>query len=139
MAIIGRNAKLSTSTDGSTYYDAGYVLSANKGGSMDLADNTTNDSGGYKENVYADQQTTFDVTVKYDSSNTSQLQMIDEFYSNHAGIYIRFRPQTSSGVEKQWIALCRISSLNIDTSTSDVEEMSVTFESTGTVTYQTQP
>lgn len=136
---IGRNAVISVSTDDSTYYNIGKVLSVSKSNGQDLADDTTNDSAGWKENAYADQQVTFDVTVKYDITNTAQQMILTEKYTNLTGLYVRFRPSTASGTEKQWKGLFRISSCNIDTSTGETEEMSVTFESSGTITYQTQP
>jgi phosphoserine phosphatase SerB len=52
--IIGRNLKVAISTDGTTYYDLGKVTSGGISISTDMADETNNDSAGWKEEKVAD-------------------------------------------------------------------------------------
>ena len=134
---IGRLAKVAVSTDGSTYTDIGVVKSANKSSSTDIADDTTNDSNGYKEGVYADQQMSIDVTARYDSTDAGQTLLMDEYYTLKSKIYVRYRPYESTGA-KEWKFLATIDDLSVDTSTGDVEEMSFTATSTGTITMSNQ-
>lgn len=135
--IIGRNAVIASSTDDAAYNDIGKVTSLSMSMTSDIADATTNDSGGYKEGEYADQQLSVDVTVKYDSSNTAQGQVLTEVFTNQSKLYLRIRPEESTG-EQEWKALFTIDDLSVDMSTGEVEEMSFTGSSSGTVTVSTQ-
>jgi len=135
--IIGRNSKIAVSTDDITYNDIGKITSGSMGTTIDIADATTNDSGGFKEGEYADQQASVDVTAKYDSSNTAQGQILDEFYTNRSKLYFRIRPEESAG-EREWKFLATLSDVSIDMSTGEVEEISITADSSGAITIATQ-
>lgn len=135
--IIGRKAKVATSTDDSTYNDLGKVISGTLSITDDIADSTTNDSNGYKEGEYADQQASLDLTMKYDGSNTAQQQLIDEKCTNRSKLYFRIRPEETSG-EEQWKFLATLDDISVDFSTGEVEELSITASSSGTITNSTQ-
>ena len=134
--IVGRNAKVAISSNGSSWSDIGRVTSASLSLSDDLADATSNDSGGYKESLYADTQGTLDFSFKYEDGDTGQ----DALYlakNTKATYYFRFRPQESSG-ENQWVFQGNIEDLSFDTETSTVGEASCTVQSTGTITKSDQ-
>lgn len=134
--IIGRNLKVAISDDDITYVDLGRVLDGSLDVADDIADETTNDSGGFKEGKYADSQATLDVTLKYDSANAGQINLINAKTAKQQKFF-RFRPEETSG-ELEWRFKANIPSLTVDTSTGEVEEMSATMESTGTITKATQ-
>jgi len=137
--ILGRNAKVAASTDNfvASDEDLGKVLSGTLDISTDIADATTNDSNGYKEGEYADQQASIDVTMKFDASDAGQQLLIDEVGSNRNKLYLRVRPIETGGAE-QWIATFTINSISLDFSTGEVEELSFTASSSGTITNSTQ-
>lgn len=135
--IIGRRSKIAVSINDVTYNDIGKVMSGSLGSSIDIADATTNDSGGFKEGEYADQQATVDVTAKYDSANLGQAAILTEVYTNRAKVWIRIRPEVSVG-QKEWKFLATIDDATIDASTGEVEEFSFTGSSSGTITIGTQ-
>jgi len=134
--IIGRNAKLATSTDGVTYYDIGKATSIGQSWATDMADETNNDSAGYKEEQYADSQLTFDVSGKYDSSDTGQSALMDCAF-NKTKVYFRFRPTTGVG-EQEWLFQGHCADFSLDSETGSVEDFSATVNSSGTVTKQAQ-
>jgi len=135
--IVGRNGKIAISTAGVTYYDLGKVVDGSLDISSDVADATTNDSGGWKEGEYADAQGALSVTMKYDSSNTGQKALIDEMCTNRAKVYFRFRPAEAAG-ELQWIFLATLDSVGVSMSTGDVEELSISGASSGAVACSAQ-
>lgn len=137
--ILGRNAKVAASTDNfvASDEDLGKVLNGTMDISTDIADATTNDSSGFKEGEYADQQMSVDVTMKFDAANAGQQLIIDEVCTNRSKLYIRIRPIEAGGAE-QWLALCTIDSMTLDFSTGEVEELSFTASSSGTVSNTTQ-
>lgn len=136
---IGRLATASVSTDGGATWDSiGEVKTLGLSISHDLADATTNDSGGWKEEQYADSQLSFEMAGKYDGADVGILALLDAAH-NKTQITMRMRPKTDSGVEKEWQFLANISDFKVDTSTGDIEDYSCSVRSTGTVTYQTQP
>ncbi len=102
----------------------------------DLADCTNNDSAGYKEEQLASQQASLAFTVKYVIGDTAQGQVVTA-KTGRTTIYVRFRPEVAAG-EKEFKFLANIPDLTIDTETEAVEEMSGTFQSTGTITTTTQ-
>jgi len=136
--IIGRLARAAISTDGVTYTDIGEVKTIGLDTSHDLADATTNDSAGWKEEKAADSQVSLEVSGKYDSANAGQVILMAAAFAK-TQVYLRFRPQVSSGVEKQVVFLSNISNYKVNTATGDVEEFSCSVRSTGAVTYATQP
>ncbi len=139
MSFIGRLVDVATSTDNFAADDdeVGKIISASISVSNEVADNTTNDDNGATTTAYSNYQYTIDLTCKYDYSDAGQLNMISEATSGRAGLYFRFQPQASVG-EYEGIGLFRITSLTIDTSTAETEELSVTAESTGAVTWTAQ-
>ena len=87
--IVGRNAKVAISSNGSSWSDIGRVTSASLSLSDDLADATSNDSGGYKESLYADTQGTLDFSFTVEGSNSAHAYAhasgSASSYSNAAG------------------------------------------------------
>lgn len=135
--ILGRNAKVAESTTlGGSYTDLGKILSGSLSQSTDVADETNNDSAGFKEGKYADEQASLDVTAKYDEANAGQLAVINARDSKVV-LFYRVRPQ-ETGSAKQWRFQGLITDLTIDFSTGEVEELSLSIESTGTITEDTQ-
>ena len=135
--ILGRNSKIAVSTDDSTYNDLGKVLSGSLSIDTDVADATTNDSAGFKEGEYADQQASVEATMKYDSSNTGQAALLTEVCTNKTKLWFRVRPKEAVG-EKQWKFLATVESLGTDFSTGEVEELSCSAVSSGAVTMSAQ-
>jgi predicted secreted protein len=133
---IGRLARVKVSDDDVTYNKVGKVMSADFSITTNLADCTNNDSNGYVEEQVADQQMTVDVTAKYVASDTAQGQLIAAKMAKST-IYVQAFPQESTG-ENKWAFLANITDLSISTATGDVEELSVTLQSTGTITKTVQ-
>jgi hypothetical protein len=136
MGTIGRLSKIKVSDDDVTYNSLGKVTSGTFSISDDVADDTNNDSNGYKEEVLSDQQMTVDFEVKYLVSDTAQAQVITA-KTGRTTIYVEAYPQETSG-EKKFKFLANITELSIDTQTSEVITMTGTFQSTGTITTSTQ-
>jgi hypothetical protein len=134
--IIGRNAKVAISTDDTTYYDLGKVTSGGLSIDVDLADETNNDSGGWKESKVADKQATVDVGGKFNSADNGQKAAMASIIAG-SNIYLRFRPAEGAG-ETQWKGLFQLSNWGVDTATGDVEDFSVSTQSTETVAQSTQ-
>jgi hypothetical protein len=135
MGTIGRDAVVLI--DDGTPTEIQNILSADLNNSMDLADDTTNDSAGNKENCYADKQSVLDVTAKYAESGGLE-KVFDEYFTDQAGVTITFRP-TGTGVGKdEFVFSAKVSSLNVSTTTGETIEVSMTFESSGAITYQAQ-
>jgi hypothetical protein len=107
------------------------ILSADLNGSIDMASDTTNDSNGFHENCYADQQVTLDITCKY-AEATGIEDVMQEFYTNRAGATFVFTPISGGD---SWSFTGRISSLNVTTTTGETIEVSFTVESSGTITF----
>lgn len=135
--IVGRNGRVAASTNGTDYDDLGKVVSAELTITSDIADSTTNDSGGWKEGEYADAQGALSVTMKYDSSNTAQKRIIDEMHTNRTKVWFRFRPEEATG-ELQWIFLATVSEAGVSIATGEVEEFSCSGESSGIVAVSSQ-
>lgn len=130
---IGRVATLAISDDDveANYVDIGKVTSNSFDFANDLADCTNNDSGGFKEAIYADSQATVDLEANYDESNTAQSDLVDAEFSKLKK-WVRFRHNTGPGL-KEFRFQANFADLTIDTSTGDVETLSVSIESTGVV------
>ena len=134
--IIGRDADVDVSSDDITYTPVGKVTSAALAINDDLADETNNDSGGYKQTKYADQQAVLSLGFKYDDADAGQAMLLAS-KSAKSTLYYRYRPKASAGT-KQWKFQANISELSVNAETSAVEDGSATIESTGTVTMSTQ-
>jgi len=134
--MIGRHFTMEVSTGGVTYTTVGEVNTDSLDVNNDLADSTTNDSGGAKEEMYADSQTSGEVSGKYDSGNAGQI-LVMAAALNKTQLYCRFRPRTASG-EKQFVFLANLANWKTSGSTGDVREFSVSVRSTGAVTYSGQ-
>ena len=134
--IIGRNCKVAISTDDTTYYDLGKVTSGGLSIDQDLADETNNDSAGWKESKVADKQISLDVGGKFNSSDNGQKAAMDSIM-NGTTIYLRFRPAEGAG-ETQWKGQFQLSNWGVDTATGDVEDFSVAAQSTGAIVRSAQ-
>jgi len=133
---IGRLAKVAISDTDSSYTDIGKITSASLSFAHDIADETNNDSGGYKEAQYADSQASLDLSFKYDSADSGQAELL----TGHAAKskkWVRFRPDETAG-ELEYRFQATIDDATVDTETGSVEDGSATISSTGTVTKATQ-
>jgi len=137
--LIGRVAEVAVSTDDITYQDIGHVTTADQASSKSIAEETNNDSLGNFQGKYSTRTTTLDVTAYYNSSNAGQLLLLEEYYTNEDGIFIRYRPIDDSGNEKQWKYACLLSDIGIGSSTPEVQEISFSVTANGVITYQDQP
>jgi len=135
--IIGRNAKVAISPDGITYTDIGKVTSASLSFASDMADETNNDSGGFKEEQPADSQATIELAGKHNAADTGQAALADRAFDK-AKNYFRFRPYTNPG-DPEYIFQGYVSDHSVDTETGAVIDLSATIVSSGTVTKQAQP
>lgn len=133
---IGRNTTLAISDTDSAYTDIEKILSAAPSWGNDVADETNNDSAGSKESKYSDSQLTLSCSGKYDPAATGQTELEVAAFAK-TDKFFRFRRKTGSG-EPEYRAKFRITSFDVDTSTSEVQEFSFTLESTGTVTRASQ-
>jgi hypothetical protein len=136
---IGRRAKVAVSTDDVNYLDVGLVKSANLSSATDVADDTTNDSNGFKEGLYADAQSTLAVTARYDDTEPGLIAIMDEYFTLKSKLYIRYRPTGDVSGDKQWIFLATIDDFNMSTSTGESEECDFTATSTGAINMSNQP
>lgn len=128
MGTIGRQADV---TIGGT--DIQNILSCDINCTNELADDTTNDSNGYKEACYSDQQITLDITCKYDETGAAGIdKVLDAFFDRTTSNEYVAQP-TTGGYTYTFDGL--VSSLNISTTTSETIEVSFTVESTGTITF----
>jgi hypothetical protein len=135
--IIGRNASVAVSdTIGGTYVPIGKVTSASMSFASDMADETNNDSGGFKEEQPADSQATVEISGRWDVGDAGQREIAARAVSKELKYY-RFRPKTGAG-EHQYIFGAHVSDFSVDTETGAVEDFSATLVSTGTVTKSTQ-
>ena len=135
--IIGRSASVAVAdTIGGTYVPIGKVTSASMSFASDMADETNNDSAGFKEEQPADSQATIELAGKWDVGDAGQREIaaraVDKVLK-----YYRFRPKTGTG-EHQYIFGAYVSDFSIDTETGAVEDLSATLVSSGTVTKSTQ-
>ena len=135
--IIGRNAKVALSDTDSSYTEIAKISGATLSITDDVADETNNDSAGYKEGKLSDQQLTLDVDFFYNSADAGQLELINAKNAKTVKFF-RFRPEASSG-EQEWRFQALITDLTLETSTSDVQASSFSVESTGTPVTGTQP
>jgi hypothetical protein len=129
--IIGRNTKVAISAAGATYTEIGKITSASLSYSDDIADETNNDSGGFKEGKYADSQATLDIQCKFDSSDAGQVLLLAAKTSK-TGYYFRFRPAAATG-ERQIIFVGLVESYDVDTSTGEVSDLAASISSTGAI------
>lgn len=138
MGTIGRTSVVKVN-DGGGATEVQNILSADLNGGFDLADDTTNDSDGYKENAYADRQVTLDVTCKYAETGGIQ-DVFAQYYSATPGtLTVTYQPLGAGvGTKYEYVFTARISSCNISSSTGETIETSFTLESTGSITYQLQ-
>ena len=134
--MIGRLATLEISDDGITYTAIGELSSISPSWSTDMADETTNDSAGFKEEQPADSQLSLDAGGKYDPSDAGQAALAAAA-TGKLKKYFRFRPTTGS-TEPEWTFQGHIPEFSVDTETGSVEDLSVSIQSTGTVTFGTQ-
>jgi len=134
--IIGRNAKVAISSDDSTYYDLGKVTSGGLSIDVDLADETNNDSAGWKESKVADKQGSVEIGGKFNSADNGQKAAMSSII-NGTTIYLRFRPAEGAG-ETQWKGLFQLSNFGVDTETGGVEDYKVSAQSTGAVAQSAQ-
>jgi len=135
--IIGRSCDVAISAAGSSYTELGEIMSASLSVSDDVADATTNDSGGFKEGMYADSQASLDVTMKYSKADAGQALLYTAKFAKTL-YYFRVRPLASAAVEYEFIFQGLITDLTLDASTGDVEELSASIQSSGTITKQVQ-
>jgi hypothetical protein len=134
--IIGRSKKVAISTNGSSYTDIGKIIDATVALAHDLADETTDDSAGWKESKFADSQLTLTISGKFNSSDTGQGMLITAA-TGKTTYYFRWRPDEVGG-ERQIIMQGNVESFDREGSTGEVQTFSATIQSTGTVTESTQ-
>jgi hypothetical protein len=133
---IGRNAKVAISDDGITYVDIGKVTSASMSFASDMADETNNDSGGFKDEQPADSQAVIELSGKADVTDTGQVALSDCAFLKTKK-YFRFRSHTNPG-DPEFVFQGHASDFSNDTETGAVEDLSATITSSGTVTKQAQ-
>jgi hypothetical protein len=130
---IGRKATLEISDDGIAYTKLGKMTSIGKAFSTDMADETNNDSDGWKEEQPSDSQMTLDGSGKFDEADSGQtaasLASIGKLKK-----FWRFRPGGTAVGGVEYTFSGHIPDFNVDTETSSVEDLSVTVNSTGVVT-----
>lgn len=107
------------------------ITSCEASGSFDLADDTTNSSGGYKENAYADHGLSLSVTAKYAETGGIQDVLDEIFTPTTAGLTYNYIP-VSGGYDYSFTG--RIADWNISSSTGETIEISFTVQSSGTIT-----
>ena len=136
--VIGRNATLEESADNITYLPVAKGTSISMTVSDDIADETNNDSGGFKEGQYADSQANIDATAKYNNADAGQNNVIAAKIAKTAH-WLRFRPEGALVGGRQFVAQYLLPDVTIDTETGAVEDLSITAESTGILTVSAVP
>jgi hypothetical protein len=135
--IIGRSEEIAISTNGSSYTAIGHVMSVTPSFSHALADETTNDSGGWEESKYADSNLSLSIDGKFNSSDAGQALLIAAA-TGKLTYYFRFRMQTAGG-EYQYIFQGNVESFQGGGgATGEVQPFSASVKSNGTVTISTQ-
>jgi len=133
---IGRSATVEISDNGSSWTAIGEVSSAEPSFSTDMADETTNDSAGYKEEQPADSQMSLSVSGKYDSTDPGQAALMVAAFTK-AKKYYRFRPKVGAP-EIEWIFQGYCPDFSVPTETGSVEDFNCTINSSGAVDKQAQ-
>lgn len=138
MAIsLGTSSTVEIAIDGDTptYATLGKVTSGTLTVSTDTAEGTNNDSGGFKEFLYADTNYELQVDVKYDAADTVQTNLFTAVATRSAAdatyMTARVRPSVGSGLE-QWVFRVLCTSFSISMAHGEVNTASFSF--IGTVT-----
>ena len=138
MAIsLGTASTVHIAVDGDTptYALLGKVTSGELTITTDIAEGTNNDSGGFKEFLYADTDYALSGTVKYDAADAQQTALFTACATRSDAdatyLTVRVRPSVVSSAE-QWAFRALCTSFKINMSHGEVNTAS--FEFRGTVT-----
>ncbi len=129
---IGRNATLEISDDGAAYDPLGKMTSIGHSFSTDRADETNNDSNGFKEEQPSDSQLALDGSGKFDEADVGQTAAAVAAVGKLKKFW-RFRPGGAGSGLVEWTFQGHIPDFNVDTETSSVEDLTVNVSSSGTV------
>jgi hypothetical protein len=135
---IGReyDVAISAADSDASYTEIGNIKSVDFSDSNEYIDAEDNDSAGYAEGLYGTKKLTVGVTVNYDKSDAGQLA-VQQMSEGRLFRYIRVRPNAASG-ERERRFRCLCVSYDDGGGTNDIKEVSVSFESDGTITYADQ-
>lgn len=133
---LGRVSTVYISIDGgSTYNKIAEVKDPTGALARDLHDATSNDDGLWKVDVKGHKKFTISLTCNYDISDTGQTNLIQAEFSDTATNF-KFRPSGDTVGNKEYLGVFNVSSTDLSTPTQGIAELSVSMESSGTITYQ---
>ena len=115
----------------------GCVTSLSFDRTLNPVDSTDNDSGGDKEYLPGDRDSTFGITCRYDPSDAGQLELLTAYNSSAQNVYLRYRPTVGAGL-LQWVANALITNISVPSDHETTIDMTVDFQVTGGWTQTTQ-
>ena len=125
------------STDNVTFYDVEKVRNPRFSGSIDQAEDTSNDSGGSKSHVSTLEDATLAFDIVADQNATGQ-EAIWAAYAAKTPLYWRLRPRGHNSGDLQTSFLGNISSIEESLEIGDVARYSVTVQKSGAPTRNAQ-
>lgn len=131
-----RLGKLAVSAAGSAYTDVGGVISIDYDEGTEAIDTTDFDSGGNKEAVSGENQSTLSVSFHRDEADSGQ-DIIRTAKQAGNLLYIRYRPYELAGAD-QFIAQYVLTSLKNSSARNALVECSLEAQSSGAITHSTQ-
>jgi hypothetical protein len=127
----GRVATFEVSTNGTTYYNLGQRKSGNYSLDIDMMDASNCDTEG-KQQIYGDEQCKLSLSAMYDPADSAQ-EILLQAAENKTDIYARVRLVVGSG-ERQLTFTAQVSSVGVDASHGNVQELTAEVISNGTIT-----
>lgn len=137
--LAGRSGLLAISTDGgSTYNSIGGVKEITMTVDQETYDVTDHDSGAWMEHIVGRHTVTMSATLNYDEANTYQEALLATGLMSGTMCYFRYRPNTSSGVAKEYYGQGSVTSVEISSPNDGPAEISLDLQVTGALTRGTQ-
>lgn len=136
----GSAYELDVSTDGVSYTSVGGIKDAGLSFGRDKIDVNDFDQPNFHQALSDRVMATLSATMNYDESDAGQaIIMTNNGSTLPAALYWKVRPKGDDvGTSKEYIFQADITSLDVPNADGSPVEMSLTAESTGAITYQTQ-
>lgn len=135
--FLGRVATVEVSSDGgTTFFEVGEVKDPTFPQNRDLHDATANDDGIDKVDLRGHKQRSLTFTCNFDSSDTGQ-NMMRAAYDSDTDIRFRYRPEGNVAGKPEYEFDGNFNSLELNTPTQGISELSADVQSSGAVTSTT--
>ena len=115
----------------------GCVTSITFDRTLNPVDSTDNDSGGDKEYLPGDRDSTFGLTVRYDPANSGQSELLTAYNASSQTVYLRYRPTVGTG-KPQWTCNALITNISVPSDHETTIDMTVDFQVTAGWTQSNQ-